>query len=70
MKCSISVTIGLIHHFSSMCRAVFLRMVSLGVLLFTMWGQITCNMDTNSKNCEQCQYNNINYQVIILLERM
>uniref|UniRef100_UPI0037E866E9 transmembrane channel-like protein 7 n=1 Tax=Semicossyphus pulcher TaxID=241346 RepID=UPI0037E866E9 len=35
-------------------RAVFLRMVSLGVLLFTLWSQITCSGKTNSDICKGC----------------
>ncbi|XP_028282273.1 transmembrane channel-like protein 7 [Parambassis ranga] len=42
----------------ALLRAVFLRLVSLGVLLFTLWRQITCEGDTNSQDCKQCQYNN------------
>ncbi len=70
MKFSISVTICLIsiRHFSSTYRAVFLRLVSLGVLLFTMWRQITCEGDTNNEACKLCQYNYKDYPVIILLE--
>lgn len=48
-----------------MCRAVFLRLVSLGVLLFTLWRQITCMGDLNSLECEVCQYNHEVYPVII-----
>lgn len=51
-----------------MYRAVFLRVVSLGVLLFTLWSQITCEGDTNRGDCELCQYNYKVYPVIILLE--
>lgn len=40
-------------------RSVFLRMISLGVLLFTLWSQITCFKD--SPKCELCQYNNKEY---------
>lgn len=42
----------------ALLRAVFLRLVSLGVLLFTLWGQITCEGDTSSADCYKCQYNN------------
>ncbi|KAF3692011.1 Transmembrane channel-like protein 7 [Channa argus] len=41
----------------ALLRAVFLRLVSLGVLLFTLWRQITCEGDTKSGDCELCQYN-------------
>uniref|UniRef100_A0A665VSW4 Transmembrane channel-like protein n=1 Tax=Echeneis naucrates TaxID=173247 RepID=A0A665VSW4_ECHNA len=40
-------------------RAVFLRLVSLGALLFTLWGQITCEGDTESPPCKLCQYNEV-----------
>lgn len=46
-----------------MSRAVFLRLVSLGVLLYTLWLQITCNGDTNRDNCELCHYNFKDYPV-------
>ncbi|XP_026227641.1 transmembrane channel-like protein 7 isoform X2 [Anabas testudineus] len=39
----------------ALLRAVFLRLVSLAVLLFTLWSQITCY--TNSEECKLCQYN-------------
>ncbi|XP_071326975.1 transmembrane channel-like protein 7 isoform X2 [Trachinotus anak] len=41
----------------ALLRAVFLRLVSLGVILFTLWRQITCEGDTNSGDCKLCQYN-------------
>ncbi|XP_070823035.1 transmembrane channel-like protein 7 [Chaetodon trifascialis] len=41
----------------SLLRAVFLRLVSLGVLLFTLWRQITCQGDISSADCVLCQYN-------------
>ncbi|XP_044064055.1 transmembrane channel-like protein 7 [Siniperca chuatsi] len=41
----------------ALLRAVFLRLVSLGVLLFTLWRQITCDGHTNSGDCKLCQYN-------------
>uniref|UniRef100_A0A8C9ZB40 Transmembrane channel-like protein n=1 Tax=Sander lucioperca TaxID=283035 RepID=A0A8C9ZB40_SANLU len=41
----------------ALLRAVFLRLVSLGVLLFTLWSQITCAGDTKKKDCTLCQYN-------------
>ncbi|KAL0985180.1 hypothetical protein UPYG_G00153810 [Umbra pygmaea] len=40
-------------------RSVFLRMVSLGVLLFTLWSNITCFKD--SQPCQLCQYNQKDY---------
>ncbi|XP_060937486.1 transmembrane channel-like protein 7 [Limanda limanda] len=41
----------------ALLRAVFLRLVSLGVLLFTLWRQITCDGNINSANCTLCKYN-------------
>ncbi|XP_068591166.1 transmembrane channel-like protein 7 [Cebidichthys violaceus] len=41
----------------ALLRAVFLRLVSLGVLLFTLWRQITCEGNINSEDCKLCQYN-------------
>uniref|UniRef100_A0A8C3AN74 Transmembrane channel-like protein n=2 Tax=Cyclopterus lumpus TaxID=8103 RepID=A0A8C3AN74_CYCLU len=41
----------------TLLRAVFLRLVGLGVLLFTLWHQITCEGDTESEGCKLCQYN-------------
>ncbi|XP_068180870.1 transmembrane channel-like protein 7 isoform X2 [Antennarius striatus] len=41
----------------ALIRAVFLRLVSLAVLLYTLWRQITCEGDTNSGDCNLCQYN-------------
>ncbi|XP_067457432.1 transmembrane channel-like protein 7 [Thunnus thynnus] len=46
----------------ALLRAVFLRLVSLAVLLFTLWRQITCEGDINSKDCKLCQYNYGVYQ--------
>ncbi|XP_051261441.1 transmembrane channel-like protein 7 [Dicentrarchus labrax] len=41
----------------ALLRAVFLRLVSLGVLLFTLWRQITCDGNTESAECKLCEYN-------------
>ncbi|XP_073341654.1 transmembrane channel-like protein 7 [Pagrus major] len=46
----------------ALLRAVFLRLVSLGVLLFTLWSQITCDGDANDVKCMLCQYNYIGYK--------
>lgn len=54
-------------HFSSTPRAVFLRLVSLGVLLYTLWSQITCYPNELKGNCTLCEYNYKEFQVIILL---
>ncbi|XP_037532823.1 transmembrane channel-like protein 7 [Nematolebias whitei] len=52
---SITVVVALL-------RAVVLRLMSLGVLLFTLWSQITCNGNTEEGECETCQYNYDKYQ--------
>ncbi|XP_030606402.1 transmembrane channel-like protein 7 [Archocentrus centrarchus] len=41
----------------ALLRAVFLRLVSLGVLLFTLWNGITCNGNKTNQDCQLCQYN-------------
>ncbi|XP_036928882.1 transmembrane channel-like protein 7 [Acanthopagrus latus] len=46
----------------ALLRAVFLRLVSLGVLLFTLWSQITCEGDKAAIDCKLCQYNYNSYQ--------
>ncbi|XP_019724595.1 transmembrane channel-like protein 7 isoform X2 [Hippocampus comes] len=43
----------------ALLRSVFLRLVSLGVLLFTLWGQIKCQVDL--EKCDLCQYNHEEY---------
>lgn len=47
----------------SMCRAVILRLVSLGVLIFTLWSQITCEGDKIHSSCKACEYNHKDYPV-------
>ncbi|XP_056458433.1 transmembrane channel-like protein 7 isoform X1 [Gadus chalcogrammus] len=44
----------------ALLRSVFLRMVSLGVLLFTLWSQITC-FEGVSEECALCHYNHKSY---------
>ncbi|CAL8247299.1 unnamed protein product [Lota lota] len=44
----------------ALLRSVFLRMVSLGVLLFTLWSQITCFQGVSGK-CKLCHYNYESY---------
>lgn len=39
-------------------------MAGLGVLLLTLWQQITCNDDLNSDDCKLCHYNFKLYPVI------
>lgn len=50
----------------TLVRSVFLRLTSLGVLLFSLWSQITCNgnMDTTTDNNSSCHcgYNYDQYQ--------
>lgn len=57
-------------NFSFTPRAVFLRLVSLAVLLYTLWSRITCNVDGLNGNCTLCEYNYNEFQVIILLDVM
>ncbi|XP_039597552.1 transmembrane channel-like protein 7 isoform X2 [Polypterus senegalus] len=38
-------------------RAVFLRFAGLGVLLFSLWTQITCGGDITATDCKACEYN-------------
>ncbi|CAJ1062391.1 transmembrane channel-like protein 4 [Xyrichtys novacula] len=41
----------------ALLRAVVLRLVSLSVLIFTLWGQITCDGNKNHGDCLLCGYN-------------
>ncbi|XP_066569067.1 transmembrane channel-like protein 7 isoform X2 [Amia ocellicauda] len=41
----------------SLLRSVFLRLASLGVLLASLWSQITCKGGTDTSNCRACGYN-------------
>ncbi|KAM4601041.1 transmembrane channel-like protein 7 [Polymixia lowei] len=45
----------------ALLRSVVLRMVSLGVLLSTLWSQITCAGNPTTQNCVLCQYNHKEY---------
>ncbi|CAN9513657.1 unnamed protein product [Ophioblennius macclurei] len=45
----------------ALLRAVFLRLMSLAVLLITLWQQITCNGNTDSDDCKLCHYNHKDY---------
>nr|XP_051685481.1 transmembrane channel-like protein 4 [Oryctolagus cuniculus] len=38
-------------------RAVFLRLASLLVLLFSLWAQITCGGSAQAEDCKACGYN-------------
>ncbi|XP_078065014.1 transmembrane channel-like protein 7, partial [Mustelus asterias] len=47
----------------SLIRSVFLKLASLGVLLYTLWDQITCEGEmTSASNCQHCGYNYRQYQ--------
>nr|XP_004541231.2 transmembrane channel-like protein 4 [Maylandia zebra] len=46
----------------ALLRAVFLRLVSLGVLLYTLWSQITCYPNELKGNCTLCGYNYKEFQ--------
>ncbi|CAL8290423.1 unnamed protein product [Merluccius merluccius] len=45
----------------ALLRSVFLRMVSLSVLLFTLWNQITCKQRVSAEDCTLCHYNYKSY---------
>ncbi|KAM6909650.1 transmembrane channel-like protein 7 [Xenentodon cancila] len=45
----------------ALLRAVVLRLVSLGVLLFTLWRQITCDGNKGGELCKVCEYDHKNY---------
>ncbi|CAF97899.1 unnamed protein product, partial [Tetraodon nigroviridis] len=51
----------------ALMRAVVLRLVGLGVLLFTLWTQVTCGGNPEEDDCRLCQYNYKLYQVNLLL---
>ncbi|XP_030641330.1 transmembrane channel-like protein 4 [Chanos chanos] len=46
----------------ALLRAVFLRLVSLAVLLYTLWAEITCGGKPESAECLPCNYNYNRYQ--------
>lgn len=56
------------RYFSSLCRSVILRLVSLIVLILTLWRQVTCNGNINSDDCKLCNYNHKLYPVILLID--
>ncbi|XP_075047095.1 voltage-gated chloride channel TMC4 [Mixophyes fleayi] len=41
----------------TLIRCVFLRLASLGMLLYSLWNNITCNGDKESEMCKNCGYN-------------
>lgn len=45
----------------ALLRAVFLRLMSLAILLITLWQQITCEGNTDSPSCKLCHYNHADY---------
>ncbi|XP_004078220.1 transmembrane channel-like protein 4 [Oryzias latipes] len=45
----------------ALLRAVVLRFVGLGVLLFTLWDQITCTGNMDDAKCKECSYNYASY---------
>ncbi|CAI5663967.1 unnamed protein product [Oreochromis niloticus] len=46
----------------ALLRAVFLRLVSLAVLLYTLWDQITCSGNNTKKDRKLCPDNHIEFQ--------
>ncbi|XP_062992966.1 transmembrane channel-like protein 4 [Elgaria multicarinata webbii] len=42
----------------TLLRSVFLRLASLGVVLISLWAQITCTGDPHMSECRNCGYNN------------
>ncbi|KAK1144898.1 transmembrane channel-like protein 7 [Acipenser oxyrinchus oxyrinchus] len=45
----------------TLMRSVFLRLTSLGVLLYSLWNQITCNGAPHESACRPCEYNYAQY---------
>ncbi|KAM9309992.1 transmembrane channel-like protein 7 [Pholidichthys leucotaenia] len=45
----------------ALLRAVVLRLVSLGVVIVTLWSQITCEGNTTADTCTLCEYNHEEY---------
>lgn len=45
----------------ALLRSVFLRMFSLGIILFTLWSQITCEQGVPLEECTVCHYNHKSY---------
>nr|XP_014346664.1 PREDICTED: transmembrane channel-like protein 4 [Latimeria chalumnae] len=41
----------------TLLRSVFLRLASLGMLLFSLWTEITCAGDMDESDCSGCHYN-------------
>ncbi|KAM4651849.1 voltage-gated chloride channel TMC4 [Discoglossus pictus] len=41
----------------TLIRCVFLRLASLGMLLYSLWNQITCSGHPGDANCVDCGYN-------------
>ncbi|XP_058874407.1 transmembrane channel-like protein 7 [Acipenser ruthenus] len=45
----------------TLIRSVFLRLTSLGVLLYSLWNQITCGGEPRESACTRCDYNYAQY---------
>ncbi|XP_041088287.1 transmembrane channel-like protein 7 [Polyodon spathula] len=45
----------------TLIRSVFLKLASLGVLLFSLWHQITCDGEPHKSACTSCEYNYAQY---------
>ncbi|MGH0188150.1 UNVERIFIED_CONTAM: hypothetical protein FKN15_028220 [Acipenser sinensis] len=45
----------------TLIRSVFLRLTSLGVLLYSLWNQITCGGAPHESACRPCEYNYAQY---------
>ncbi|KAM4703066.1 voltage-gated chloride channel TMC4 [Rhinophrynus dorsalis] len=41
----------------TLIRCVFLRLASLGMLLYSLWDKITCSGKSEDSNCKDCGYN-------------
>ncbi|MEE6482899.1 hypothetical protein FKM82_013381 [Ascaphus truei] len=46
----------------TLIRCVFLRFASLGMLLYSLWNQITCDGNPDENKCKHCGYNSDVYQ--------
>ncbi|XP_074540501.1 voltage-gated chloride channel TMC4 [Halichoeres trimaculatus] len=46
---------------AALFRAVVLRLAGLGVLIITLWSQITCEGNKTSLKCSECEYNHKDY---------
>ncbi|XP_053546706.1 transmembrane channel-like protein 4 isoform X2 [Bombina bombina] len=46
----------------TLIRCVFLRLASLGMLLYSLWDKITCSGHPEATKCEYCGYNSDEYK--------